>query len=177
MRRRVRTAPTQVTLSLRRLAIGRNMLQPARDVASALSLLSVQKPRRCCSTRDNLASIRAQNLRTLYRSELLPRPRRGCCPVAPPIPPSSRETKRRSRRLRGWFIPTYRRSTGDGCRIKNCAIGCSKGPAVSPSCWKTNRRADPAARAAPGPADPAALIRSKRLRRSISRRPRCNLPR
>lgn len=56
------------------LAIGKDMLQPARDVASALSLLSVQKAQAVLLYEDNLASIRAQNLRTLYRSELLPRP-------------------------------------------------------------------------------------------------------
>ena len=56
------------------LAIGKDMLQSARDVASALSLLSVQKAQAVLLYEDNLASVRATNLRTLYRSELLPRP-------------------------------------------------------------------------------------------------------
>jgi len=56
------------------LAIGRDMLTSARDVASALSLLSVQKAQAVLLYEDNLATVRPSNLRILYRSELLPRP-------------------------------------------------------------------------------------------------------
>ncbi len=56
------------------LSIGRETLTPARDVASALSLLSVQKAQAVLLYEDHVATVRAANLRTLYRSDLLPRP-------------------------------------------------------------------------------------------------------
>ena len=55
------------------LSISRDMLTSARDVASALSLMSVQKAQAVLLYEDNLATVRPSNLRTLYRSELLPR--------------------------------------------------------------------------------------------------------
>ncbi len=56
------------------LSIGRETLTPARDVASALSLLSVQKAQAVLLYEDHVATVRAANLRMLYRSDLLPRP-------------------------------------------------------------------------------------------------------
>ena len=56
------------------LSIGKDMLTPARDVASALSLLSVQKAQAVLLYEDNVATMRPSNLRMLYRSEQLPRP-------------------------------------------------------------------------------------------------------
>lgn len=56
------------------LSLARDTLIPARDVASALSLLSVQKAQAVLLYEDNLATVRTPNLRTLYRSDQLPRP-------------------------------------------------------------------------------------------------------
>ncbi|HND12700.1 MAG TPA: PhnD/SsuA/transferrin family substrate-binding protein [Pseudomonadota bacterium] len=56
------------------LTLSRDMMSPVRDVASALSLLSVQKAQAVLLYEDTIATVRTANLRTLYRSDQLPRP-------------------------------------------------------------------------------------------------------